>query len=165
MHGIETTAVYRVRRWTARHARFFEVFYAGFEAVLVSLHPLLKRIGYERVEKPVAAAEKLVKGFLFDSQMCGSCTLGATGMVCPTNCPKMMRNGPCGGVRSNGHCEIKPDMKCVWVEAYAGSLLMKHGDRIHEQQAPIDHRLAGSSSWLREVRRKTGYSQSGDTVE
>jgi hypothetical protein len=36
-------------------------------------------------------------------------------MSCPMNCPKSIRNGPCGGVRLNGHCEIKPEMRCVWV--------------------------------------------------
>lgn len=157
--------MYRVRRWTARHARFFEGFYTVFEAVLVFLHPLFRLIGYKRVEKPVAAVEKVVKGFLFDSQMCGSCTLSATGMVCPMNCPKSMRNGPCGGVRSNGHCEVKPEMKCVWADAYDGSLLMKHGDRISEQQPAVDHRLTGSSSWLREVRRKTADAEAGEAAE
>lgn len=165
LKGIETTPVYRVRRWAARHARFFESFYVAFEAVLIFLHPLLRRIGYRRLERPVAAMEKLAKGFLFDTQMCGSCTLSATGMVCPMNCPKTMRNGPCGGVRSNGHCEVKPEMKCVWADAYAGSLLMRHGDRIREQQPALDNRLKGSSSWLREVRRKTGSAEPGDMAQ
>jgi len=158
MENIGASPVYKVRRWVSRHARFFENLYAAFESALVFLHPLFARIGYARIEKPVAAVERLTKGFLFDSKMCGSCTLGATGMVCPTNCPKTMRNGPCGGVRSNGHCEIKPEMKCVWVDAYAGSLLMKHGERIRELQPALDHRLKGSSSWLRVVRKKTGHA-------
>jgi hypothetical protein len=157
--------MYKVRRWTARHARFFEWLYERLESILVFMHPLFRRIGYGRVDKPAAAIEKVVKGFLFDSQMCGSCTLSSTGMVCPMNCPKSMRNGPCGGVRANGNCEIKPEMKCVWADAYAGSLLMKHGERIREQQPAIDHRLAGSSSWLREVRRKTGAMQDGDELQ
>lgn len=160
---VEFVIMYNVRRWTARHARFFESFYGGFESLLIRLHPIFRRIGYERLDKPVAAVEKVVKGFLFDTQMCGSCTLGATGMVCPMNCPKSMRNGPCGGVRSNGHCEIRPDMPCVWVEAYAGSLRMKEGTRIGDIQAPVDHRRKGSSSWLREVREKTGVPEAGSS--
>jgi len=145
-----------VRRWAARRSRLFEALYSGFEKVLLTLEPLIRRIGYQRMERPVAAVEKVTKRFLFDSQMCGSCTLGATGMVCPMNCPKKMRNGPCGGVRSNGHCEIKPEMPCVWVDAYDGSQQMKHGERIQEFQQAIDHRLTGSSSWLREIRRVSG---------
>ena len=75
------------------------------------------------------------------------------------NCPKKMRNGPCGGVRQNGNCEIEPGMPCVWKDAFAGSQLMDHSVRILEIQAPLDHRLENSSSWLREVRRKVGIEQ------
>lgn len=154
--------MYGVRRWVLRHARYFEIVYGGFEALLVSLHPLFRRIGYERMDGPAAAVEKVVKGFLFDTRMCGSCTLGATGMVCPMNCPKSMRNGPCGGVRGNGHCEVEPEMLCVWVDAWTGSRLMKNGDRIRDIQPAVDHRLKGTSSWLREVRKREGVPEIGE---
>jgi hypothetical protein len=154
--------MYKVRRWVPRHSRFFEAAYKGFESALVALHPLFRRIGYQRMERPTAVVEKAVKGFLFDSQMCGSCTLSATGMVCPMNCPKSMRNGPCGGVRGNGHCEIKPDMKCVWVDAYDGSTGMKYSERILEFQPAVDHRMKGSSAWLREVRQRVGSTTDED---
>ena len=95
--------------------------YAALESILALFNPLLKAIGHERLDKPFAAVEGAVKGFLFDSQSCGQCTLGETGMACPMNCPKTLRNGPCGGVRQNGGCEIKPEMTCVWVNAWEGS--------------------------------------------
>lgn len=129
-----------------------EILYAALEKTLLLLAPLMERIGYERLEKPVAAVEKVVKGVLFDCQMCGQCALSKTGMSCPMNCPKSIRNGPCGGVRPDGYCEVKPEMRCVWVEGWAGSQRMKHGSDISIVQIPIDHRLKGSSSWLREVR-------------
>jgi len=69
-------------------------FYRGFEAVLVALAPLWKLIGYERLERPAAAIERGVKGLLFDCRMCGQCILSSTGMSCPMNCPKNLRNGP-----------------------------------------------------------------------
>jgi hypothetical protein len=100
------------------------------------------------------AVEKSVKGLLFDCQMCGQCVLSSTGMSCPMNCPKNLRNGPCGGVRSNGHCEVKPEMKCVWVEAWAGSRNMQAGERIQVVQQPVDFRLKGTSSWLSVVRQQ-----------
>jgi methylenetetrahydrofolate reductase (NADPH) len=53
--------------------------------------------------------------------MCGQCVLHSTGMTCPMNCPKTLRNGPCGGVREDGHCEVKPEMRCVWLKAYERS--------------------------------------------
>ena len=147
--------MYAVRRWSVRHARGLEVFYQGFEAVFVALHPLWKAIGYERLEKPVALVEKAVKGVLFDCQMCGQCALSSTGMSCSMNCPKTLRNGPCGGVRADGHCEVKPEMRCVWVEAYAGSQRMVAGkEAIKVVQFAVDGRLKGKSSWLKVAREK-----------
>ena len=146
--------MYAVRRWAVRHARFFEALYETFESTLLGLHPVLKRIGYQRLEKPVAAVEKTVKGFLFDCQMCGQCVLSSTGMSCPMNCPKNLRNGPCGGVRANGFCEVKPEMRCVWVEAFEGAARMHKGEAIELVQHAVDFRLKGSSSWLRVVQEK-----------
>ena len=146
--------MYSVRRWSVRHARGIEIFYKGFEKVLVTLHPLWNAIGYERLEKPMAAVEKVVKGILFDCQMCGQCSLSSSGMSCPMNCPKTLRNGPCGGVRANGHCEVKPEMRCVWVEAYEGSQRMADGKQAFKiVQFALDSRLKGKSSWLQMARR------------
>jgi hypothetical protein len=129
--------------------------YAAFERAFVALDPLWRRIGHERLEKPVAAVEKVIKGFLFDCRMCGQCVLASTGMSCPMNCPKNIRNGPCGGVRANGHCEVRPEMRCVWVEGFAGSQRMREGrEKIQVVQWAVDHRLQGRSSWLQVVRDK-----------
>ena len=147
--------MYAVRRWSVRHARGLEIFYNGFERVMVGLHPLWKAIGYQRLEKPVALVEKAVKGLLFDCQMCGQCALSSTGMSCSMNCPKTIRNGPCGGVRANGNCEVKPEMRCVWVEGFEGSQRMQAGrEAIKVVQFAVDGRLKGSSSWLRVAREK-----------
>ena len=147
--------MYAVRRWSVRHARGLEIFYQGFERALVALHPLWKAIGYQRLETPVAVVEKAVKGLLFDCQMCGQCALSSTGMSCSMNCPKTIRNGPCGGVRANGNCEVKPEMRCVWVEGFEGSQRMQAGrEAIKVVQFAVDGRLKGSSSWLRVAREK-----------
>jgi hypothetical protein len=149
--------MYTVRLWSVRHARGLARFYKGFEGVLNKLHPLFSRIGYQRLERPVAAVERQVKGLLFDCNMCGRCVLSSTGMSCPMNCPKQLRNGPCGGVRANGTCEVKPEMRCVWVEAWRGAESMPGGlDAIQQLQPPVDRRLEGTSAWLRVVREKNG---------
>jgi len=147
--------MYRARLWSVRHARPLEAFYQRVEKILIRLHPLFERIGYQRLEQPVAATEKVVKGFLFDCRMCGRCVLSSTGMSCPMNCPKNMRNGPCGGVRPDGFCEVKPDMRCVWVEAWKGSQRMREGASIESVQIQLDWRLQGSSAWLRVAREKS----------
>jgi len=149
--------MYAVRLWSVRHARGVNAFYTRFEALLVRLQGLFNALGYERVERPVAFVERVVKGALFDCRMCGQCVLSSTGMSCPMNCPKSLRNGPCGGVRENGHCEVKPEMKCVWVEAYRGSERIPGGlDAMRKIQFAVDQRQQGRSSWLRVVREKSG---------
>jgi hypothetical protein len=146
--------MYAVRLWSVRRARLWERFYRLFEDALVAAAPLLRRVGHERLEAPAAAVERRVKGLLFDCRMCGRCVLSSTGMSCPMNCPKSMRNGPCGGVRPDGRCEVKPEMACVWVQAWEGSRRMAEGGRIGELQPPVDHRLAGRSAWLGRLRER-----------
>jgi hypothetical protein len=145
-----------MRSWSARNARWLKRAYGGFETALVRLNPLLRRIGYQRLEKPFVAVEKVTKGLLLDSQTCGQCIVGFTGLSCPMNCPKKLRNGPCGGVRPDGHCEVKPEMPCVWVLAWEGNKRFRENEYpIQVVQPAVDNRLAGTSSWLREVRHRT----------
>jgi hypothetical protein len=144
--------MYAVRLWSVRHARFLSGVYDLFERLLVAADPLLARIGYDRLEPAAATLERGVKGLLFDCRMCGQCVLGSTGLSCPMNCPKSLRNGPCGGVRPDGRCEVEPWMRCVWVEAFEGSRRMPGGDAILAVQKPVDHRLWGRSAWLGVLR-------------
>lgn len=154
--------MYRMRQWSVRNARWLKQLYAGFEWVLIRLEPLFRRIGYERLDKPFLAVEKVTKGFLFDSQSCGQCIVGFTGLSCPMNCPKQLRNGPCGGVRPDGNCEVLPEMKCVWVLAWEGNQRLREtAYPIQVVQPPVDHRLLGHSAWLREVRARAGENDHG----
>ncbi len=148
--------MYSVRRWSVRHAGGLNRVYNALENVLVALAPMFRAIGYERLERPMAFLERHVKGLLFDCKMCGQCVLSSTGMSCSMNCPKNLRNGPCGGVCANGNCEVKPEMRCVWVEAWTGAGRIKGGlDKIRVVQLPVDRRLEGRSSWLKVVRERT----------
>jgi hypothetical protein len=146
--------MYAVRLWSVRHARGLGALYAGFERLLLACDPWLRGLGYARLERPVAAVERGVKGLLFDCRMCGQCVLSATGASCPMNCPKSLRNGPCGGVRPDGRCEVVPAMRCVWVEAWEGSRRLPDGDAILGVQKPVDHRLWGRSAWLGALRAR-----------
>lgn len=146
--------MYRVRLFAVRQARVFEWIYQRVERMMITLDPVFARIGYDRIERPIALLERGVKGLLFDCKMCGQCVLSSSGMSCPMNCPKQLRNGPCGGVRPGSFCEVKPWMKCVWCEALDGAKRMNGGDKIHEVLPPVDRSLEGSSSWLRVSREK-----------
>lgn len=42
-----------------------------------------------------------------------------TGGICPiVGCPKELVNGPCGGIRDGGKCEVIEEFDCVWVNIY-----------------------------------------------
>lgn len=149
--------MHRMRSWSVRNARWLKKLYGGFEALLVWLEPVWRRIGYDRLDKPFAAMERATKGVLLDSQNCGQCIVGFTGLACPMNCPKKLRNGPCGGVRGDGGCEVDPSMTCVWVLAWEGNKRFRdNGYPIQTVQPAVDCRLIGKSAWLREVRLKAG---------
>ena len=118
------------------------------EKVLLSSRGLFERLGYERASGLLRPGEDLLKSALFDCQMCGQCVLHYTGMTCPMTCPKNLRNGPCGGVRRDGHCEVDPDMMCVWVEAYERSLHTPYAAEINRLNPPVDWRLQDTASWV-----------------
>lgn len=143
-----------MRKWSVRHSKGLEFFYIKFEKAFLKLNKLWSLIGIDRLEKPAQLLEKSIKGLMFDCQMCGKCALGSTGMSCPMNCPKTLRNGPCGGVRLNGNCEINEDMACVWVEAWNGSQQMQQAEKIKKNQAPVNNLLKDTSSWLRVLREE-----------
>jgi hypothetical protein len=96
--------------------------------------------------------EHAVKKPVWDCRMCGQCVLHSTGMTCPMTCPKTLRNGPCGGVRENGHCEVNPEMRCVWVKAEGRARdlpLLPHSwrEEFNHLRPPVNNALRGQSSW------------------
>jgi hypothetical protein len=96
---------------------------------------------------PLTLVEAAVKKPVFGCKLCGQCVLHSTGMTCPMTCPKQLRNGPCGGVRPDGHCEVVPEMPCVWAKAYDRSLRLPWKDELNELRPPVDNRLWKTSSW------------------
>ncbi|MCZ7573012.1 MAG: methylenetetrahydrofolate reductase C-terminal domain-containing protein [Ardenticatenaceae bacterium] len=135
--------------WLKNHPKALEVAYVVAERVFLRVYPLLKRLKPELVEPTIRRGEEWVKGWVFNCQMCGQCVLHSTGMTCPMNCPKNLRNGPCGGVRANGHCEVIPERLCVWVQAWERSRQMLiYRDEIQLVQPPVNRSLQNTSSWI-----------------
>lgn len=156
MGRLASKDMYRLRTWSVRNARVLITLYDGLEWLLDRAKPAIRWIGYERLDRPFAAVERATKGVLVDSQNCGQCILSYTGLSCPMNCPKKIRNGPCGGVRPDGACEVTPEMKCVWVLAWEGNKRLHDSSYpIQVVQPPVDHRLLGHSAWLRELQNKS----------
>ena len=139
----------KIGRWLRDHPRLLERAYASTHSAFKRLDPLLQKFGYEKSDAWLRRPEEWGNQLMFDCRMCGQCVRHSTGMTCPMTCPKNLRNGPCGGVRENGHCEVKPEMRCVWVEAFERSQEMStYGDEIMLIQPPVNRQLEGSSAWV-----------------
>jgi 5,10-methylenetetrahydrofolate reductase len=126
--------------------------YNLFGSLMTACAPAFRKLGFGRIERAVIPFERRVKGLMFDCRMCGVCLLSKNGMSCPMNCPKSVRNGPCGGVRADGGCEVDPEMQCVWVEGWRGMQRMSKGSLSPLPNAPANARFSGSSSWMRLAR-------------
>jgi hypothetical protein len=102
--------------------------------VLRLLRPVFAKLGMERSSKLMKLPEELVKKPLFNCQDCAQCVLHYSGMTCPMNCPKNLRNGPCGGVRR--------------VKAIERSQKTPYKHEILRLNPPVDWRLKGQASWV-----------------
>jgi len=135
--------------WLRNRPGFLERVYRAVHQIFMGLNPVLSRLGYQNVERWVRGPEEWSKKIAFDCRMCGQCILHSTGMTCPMTCPKNLRNGPCGGVRPDGHCEVLPEMPCIWVQAYQRSSKMPvYGHEMKDLQPPVNRQLEGRSAWI-----------------
>ncbi len=108
-------------------------------------HPRVENFA-RTVLEPV---EAVTKKPTFGCQSCGQCLLHENGLTCPMRCPKNLRNGPCGGVRMNGHCEVYPERWCVWYKAYYRSQRIPvWQDHIYHRHPPVNWLLVNSCSWV-----------------
>ncbi len=95
----------------------------------------------------LAKTELLVKGPLFGCRMCGNCLLQETAFICPMECPKGMRNGPCGGVTPEKNCYIDETRKCVWYAIYKRAFKTGRSETLLEILPPLDWQKAGTETW------------------
>ncbi|MCP4198183.1 MAG: hypothetical protein GY762_13620 [Proteobacteria bacterium] len=92
--------------------------------------------------------ERLAKEILFNCHMCGQCILRSTAMICPMQCPKQLRNGPCGG-SMDGMCEVFADKACIWAQIYdRADRIPMFQKKLATIQPTVDWSLIGTSAWL-----------------
>lgn len=98
--------------------------------------------------------EDIVKVPLFGCQHCGECILSSTAFICSQNCPKRLRNGPCGGTGDDGSCEVYPERKCVWYRIYFRSQLLNRVSLLYKINKIHNYNLERTSSWLNVFRKR-----------
>jgi len=111
--------------------------------------------GERRLSRLLLFAEDIIKVPLFRCQRCGECILSSTAFICSQNCPKRMRNGPCGGTGESGSCEVFPDRKCVWYRIYVRSRRLHRVRLLFQRNRPHNWNLEATSAWLNVLRKRT----------
>jgi methylenetetrahydrofolate reductase (NADPH) len=104
----------------------------------------------------LARIELIIKGPLFGCRMCGNCLLQETALICPMECPKGLRNGPCGGVTPEKRCYVDETRKCIWYAIYERAVRKGREKTLLEILPPLDWDKAGTETWgdvIRQVRK------------
>ncbi|NUN03659.1 MAG: methylenetetrahydrofolate reductase C-terminal domain-containing protein [Bryobacteraceae bacterium] len=94
----------------------------------------------------LARIERLVKGPLWGCRMCGNCLLQETAFICPMECPKGVRNGPCGG-STKEHCYVDETRPCIWYRIYERAFAMGREEKLLEVLPPLDWDKTGTETW------------------
>lgn len=94
----------------------------------------------------LATLEKWIKGPLFGCRMCGNCLLQETAFICPMECPKGIRNGPCGG-STEDHCYVDETRPCIWYRIYDRAFKMDRQEALLEVLPPLDWDKVGGETW------------------
>src|SRR4030066_1071515 len=96
--------------------------------------------------RALATLEKTIKGPVFGCRMCGNCLLQETAFICPMECPKGARNGPCGGSTAE-HCYVDETRPCIWYKIYDRSYRMGREEKLLEVLPPMDWDKTGTETW------------------
>jgi methylenetetrahydrofolate reductase (NADPH) len=97
-------------------------------------------------KRVLAKIELAVKSPLFGCRMCGNCLLQETAFICPMECPKGLRNGPCGGSTPE-KCYVDESRPCIWYKIYERSFKLGREALLLEVLPPMDWKKAGTDSW------------------
>ncbi|MEW5988046.1 MAG: methylenetetrahydrofolate reductase C-terminal domain-containing protein [Chloroflexota bacterium] len=100
----------------------------------------------------LAAVERKVKGPLFGCRMCGNCLLQETAFICPMECPKGARNGPCGGSTPE-RCYVDQTRPCIWYKIYERAERLGREEMLLEVLPPLDWDEVGTETWVDVVRQ------------
>lgn len=103
--------------------------------------------------RALAATERAFKGPVYGCRMCGNCLLQETAFVCPMECPKGLRNGPCGGSTPE-FCYVDETRPCVWYKIFERAFAKGKEAKLLEVLPPLDWEKVGGETWG-DVIRKT----------
>jgi hypothetical protein len=84
---------------------------------------------------------------------CGDCVLDRTGGICPiARCAKGILNGPCGGTKRGGKCEIDANKDCAWVLIYRRLSDQGRLNMMQQYYQPRNHRAVKRPGRIESVK-------------
>lgn len=111
-----------------------------------------------RGTRALMAVERAFKGPVYGCRMCGNCLLQETAFICPMECPKGLRNGPCGGSTPE-ECYVDETRPCVWYKIYERAFATGREEKLLEVLPPLDWEKVGGETWGDVIRQtqKVGF--------
>jgi len=97
-------------------------------------------------KRVLAKIELAIKSPLFGCRMCGNCLLQETAFICPMECPKGLRNGPCGGSTPE-KCYVDESRPCIWYKIFDRSFKLGREALLLEVLPPLDWEKTGTEAW------------------
>jgi methylenetetrahydrofolate reductase (NADPH) len=94
----------------------------------------------------LVSLEIIVKGPIWGCRMCGNCLLQETSFICPMECPKGIRNGPCGGSIPD-RCYVDETRPCIWYAIYERAFRLGRQEMLMEVLPPLDWEKTGGETW------------------
>jgi len=94
-------------------------------------HYKLNRFMFSHSASQAAEEHFMSKKLLVHCPGCKACRLPFTEYVCPNTCPKGLANGPCGGTKVDGTCEVGP-FECIHSRRLRLAMWRSHIDELEE---------------------------------
>ena len=94
-----------------------------------------RRFFFPDVVNQPANERRWLKKLLAGCVGCDNCRLPLTQFYCTECCPKRLANGVCGGVRSNGECEIG-NFPCVHLQIWHAASRRRQADTLENEIVP-----------------------------
>ena len=73
----------------------------------------MRQFLFPHADRQDARHWRMLKHLTAGCRDCQKCRLPQCRFLCPEHCPKGLANGPCGGIRPDGSCEIAGFGECV----------------------------------------------------
>ena len=78
----------------------------------------LRHFLFPHADRQDAAEHQWLKRIFAGCGGCDRCRLAQSEFICPEHCPKRLANGPCGGIRPDGGCEVAGFGECIFRRQY-----------------------------------------------